>query len=93
MRKFVLKITRHQPTDRGKMNINEVFKVVLESFIRIGKITFTVPQLVATSFQDTKVTRADWSFPKFDQFVTLRLKTSNTDVNHTGVFIVIDLKH
>ncbi len=60
--------------------------------MRIGKINFTAAQQAALSFKDTKVTRAHLS-SEFDQFVTLRLKTSKTDLNHTGVLIVIMESH
>lgn len=39
------------------------------------------------------MTRVDISFMEFDQFVTLRYKTSKTNFNHTSVLIFIEVKH
>ena len=61
--------------------------------MRIGEITFIDAQNGVSLFKVTKVIRADISLSEFEQFVMLRLKTSKTDVNHTGVLIVIGATH
>lgn len=43
--------------------------------------------------KDTKMTRMDIFFLAFDQIVTLRFKTSKSDVNHTRVFLFIEVKY
>ncbi len=40
-----------------------------------------------------KLTRADNSSSEFDQILMLRLKTSKTDINHTGLLIVFQIPH
>lgn len=61
--------------------------------MRIGEITFAAVQREALLFKDTKTTRANIFFSEFDQFVTLRLKTSKNDVNYTRILIVIRETH
>lgn len=61
--------------------------------MRIGKIPFTAAQQAALLLKNTKVTRTVIYFSEFDQFVTLKLKTSKTYVNHTGVLIVMEATH
>ncbi len=85
---MILKITKHQQTDDDKLNIKSEFKVTYKGFIRIGEITFAVAQRAAPLFIDTKVIRANISCFELNQSVTLRLKTSKTDINHTKVLIV-----
>lgn len=48
---------------------------------------------MALLFKNTKVTRSDISFSEFHRIVTLRLKTSNTNVKSTEVVIVIGETH
>ncbi len=92
-REIPLKITRHQLTDSDQPSIDVVFKIAWESFMRISRIIFTAAQQAALLFKDTKVTRVDISLSEFDQFVTLKLKTRKTSVNHTRVLIEIEAKH
>ena len=59
----------------------------------IGKINFTAAQRATLSFQDIQMTKADIFFLEFDQFITLKLKTSTKDVNYIGILLVIKTTH
>lgn len=91
-REIFLKTTRHKLTIVDELSINAEFKVEWVGFIHIGKISFTAAQQEALSLK--KLENKNWYFfPRFDQFVTWRLKTSKTDVNYTGLLIVIGTTH
>ncbi len=91
-REILLKITRHQTNNSDKLNIDITLKVEMAGIIPIGKTILTTAQQVIQLFKNLKVTRANILFFKFDLFVTLRLITSKTDTNYTGVLIVIRRK-
>lgn len=57
--------------------------------MRINKIIFTAAQLSISLSINIKMTKVDIFFSKFDQFVTLRLNTNKTNLNHVGILIVM----
>ncbi len=61
--------------------------------MRIGETTFAAVQRETLLFKDTKSPRANIFFSEFDQFVTLRLKTSKNDVDYTRILIVVRETH
>ena len=71
------------------VNISTALKVGWAGFLRMGEFTHTGPQAKRASFQFTKLTRSDISFASGDNFATLRLKRSKSDVKHAGVEIIL----
>lgn len=55
----------------------------------MGEITYTNAEPQTRTFVDTKLTRSDITFSDEDQHAILRLKRSKTDLNHTGVEIIL----
>ncbi len=92
-KKIFFKMTTLQLIDCHELNIDIAFKVSSERFMSISKINFTAAQQAVPSFKDTQMTIENISLAEFAQLVTLRLKTSKIDINHTVVFIVIFATH
>ena len=57
--------------------------------MRLGEITYTAAEAQKSTFAETKLTRSDFLFAEGDQYATLRLKRSKTDVEHIGVQIIL----
>ncbi len=57
--------------------------------MRLGEITYTAAEVKKSIFAETKLTRSDISFEEENQYTTLRLKQSKTDVEHTEVQIIL----
>ena len=83
------KITSVIPISIEDLNIDTAFKVAWAGFLRMGEFTYTSAEAQARTFVDTKLTRSDITFSEGDQHAILRLKRSKTDVNHTGVEIIL----
>ena len=83
------KITSVVPISIEDLNIDTAFKVAWAGFLRMGEFTYTDAESQARTFADTKLTRSDITFSEGDQHAILRLKRSKTDVNHTGVEIIL----
>lgn len=88
-KEILFKTPKHQLTDDNKLNIKSVFKVIQKDSLGIGKITFTAAQLATPSLKNTQGTKSEIFFSEFDQFVTLKIKTSKTGINHIRIVIVI----
>lgn len=82
-------ITKNEPLTIEDLNIDTAFKVAWAGFMRMGELTYTAAELKKDSFKDTKLTRSDISFAEGNQYATLRLKRSKTDVEHTSVQIIL----
>lgn len=82
-------ITKDEPLTIEDLNVDTAFKVAWAGFMQIGELTYMATELKKDSFKDTKLTRPDISFAEGDQYATLRLKQSKTDVKHTGVQIIL----
>ena len=67
--------------------VDRAFKVAWAGFMRLGEITYTVAEAKKSTFAETKVTTWDISFAEGDQYATLWLKRSKTDVEHTGCWL------
>lgn len=87
------KITSVVPISIEDHNIDTAFKVAWAGFLRMGEFTYTNAESQARTFADTKLTRSDITFSKGDQHTILRLKRNKTDVNHTGVEIILAATH
>ena len=83
------KITKEEPPTVEYLNVDTAFKVACAGFMRMGELTYTAAELKKDSFKETKLTRSDISFSEGDQYAILRLKQSKTDVEHTGVQIIL----
>ncbi len=57
--------------------------------MRLGGITYTVAEANKSTFAKTKLTGSDISFEERDQYPTLRLKRSKTNVEHTWMEIIL----
>ena len=80
-------ITSKDPSSIEHLNIDTAFKLAFAGFLRMGEYTYTAAQAKCKAFQSKQLTRSDVSF--FPSHAVLRLKDSKTNVNHTGVEIVI----
>lgn len=58
-------------------------------FLRIGEFTYTNAEAQAPTFVDTRSTRSDIIFLDKDQHAILRLTRSKTDLDYTGVEIIL----
>lgn len=83
------KITKEEPLTVTDLNIDTAFKVAWAGFMRLGEITYTAAEAKKPTFAETKLTRSDISFAEGDQYAILRLKRSKTDIEHTGVQIIL----
>lgn len=83
------KITEDEPLTMEDLNVDTAFKVAWAGFMQRGKLTYTAAGLKKDLFKDTKLTRSDISFAEGDQYAILRLKRSKTDIEHTGVQIIL----
>ncbi len=61
--------------------------------MRLGQITHTEAEAKKSTVAETKLTRSDISFTDGDEYATLQLKRSKTDVEHTGVQIILAAKN
>ena len=77
------------PDSLDELNLDVAFKVAWAGFLRMGEFTYSLLDLKKRSFQDTKLIRSDVSFSDTYQYATLRLKSSKTDINHSGVEIIL----
>lgn len=82
-------ITKYEPIDLDELNIDTAFKVAWAEFLRLGEIIYTGTELKKAAFARTKVTRSDFFFAEGNQYAILRLKQSKTDIEHTGLQIVL----
>lgn len=87
------KITSTFPISIEELNIDTAFKVAWAGFLRMGEFTYTSMEAQACIFRDTKLTRSDITFSESDQHAIVRLKRSKTDLNHTGVEIILAATH
>lgn len=87
------KITSITPNSIEELNIDTAFKVAWAGFLRMGEFTYTSAEIQTRTFVDTKLTRSDITFSDEDQHAILRLKRSKTDLNHTGVEIILAATH
>lgn len=71
------------------VNIDTAFKVAWAGFLRMGEFTYTHIEAQARTFIDIGLTRSDITFADDNLHAILRLKRSKTDVNHTGVEIIL----
>lgn len=83
------KISTHSPINTNEINLDTAYKVAWAGFLRLGEITYEKSELPHDSFQALHLTRPDVSSSEFDQYVTLRLKRSKTDTQHTRVLVII----
>ncbi len=85
-------ITKEKPLMLIDPNVDTAFKVAQAGFMRLREIMYMAAEAKKSTFAETKLTRSDISFEKGDQYATLRLKRSKTDVEHTGVQIILAAK-
>ncbi len=83
------KITSQPTTTLEDCNIDTAFKIAWAGFLRLGKITYTAAERKKSTFVETHATKSDISFAEGDQYTVLRLKQSKTDVEHSGVQIML----
>lgn len=83
------KITAQPIMSVDDCNIDTAFKIAWAGFLRLGEITYTSAELKKANFVDTHATRSDVSFAEGNQHAVLRLKRSKTDIEHSGVQIIL----
>ncbi len=84
------KITAQPTKSLEDLNIDIAFKIAWAGFLRLGEITYTASELKKKStFVETHVTRSNISFTEGDQYAVFRLKRSKTDVDYSGVQIIL----
>lgn len=57
--------------------------------MKIGELTYIMAEVKKTTFVETGLTRSDISFAEDDQYTVLCLKQSKTDIELTGVGIIL----
>ncbi len=57
--------------------------------MRMGELTYMATEAKKATFVETGLTRSDISFAEGDQYLILHLKRSKTDIEHTGVQIIL----
>lgn len=57
--------------------------------MQLREITYTQLKKQSPLLKNLHLIRFDITFFESDQYATLRLKQSKTDVNHTGVLIIL----
>jgi integrase len=83
-------ITQYPISTIDDVNFDTTFKIAWAGFLRLDEITYTTSDLKKkAAFIAIKTTRSDISFAENDQYAILRLKRSKTDVNHSGVQIML----
>lgn len=73
----------------NKLNIYAAFKIAWAGFMQLGELFYTEAEKQSAFFKDLHLIRSDVTFSESDQYATLRLKQSKTDVHHTGVLIML----
>ena len=86
---ILTKIISQPITTLDDLNIDAAFKTAWAEFLRLGEITYSSTDRKKLAFIHTSPTRGDVSFAEDDQFATLWLKQSKTDVDHMGVQIIL----
>lgn len=72
------------------MNINIAFQIAWTGFLRLGEIIYMVSKFKKKStFVETYVIRSNILFAERDPYVVLKLKRSKTDLNHSGIQIIL----
>jgi hypothetical protein len=83
-------ITQYSISTIDDVNFDTTFKIAWAEFLRLDEIIYTAFDLKKkATFIVIKTTRSDISFVENDQYAILRLKRSKTDVDHSGVQIML----
>lgn len=88
-REVLVALTSIQINNLNDLNLDTAFKVAWAGFMRLGELTYSDSDKKNPSFKDLFLTRSDVKISENNQYATLRLKRSKTDLNHTGVLIVL----
>lgn len=83
------KITAQPIMSVDDYNIDTAFKIAWAGFLRLGEIIYTSAELKKANFVNTHATRSDVSFAEGNQYAVLRLKRSKTEIEHSGVQIIL----
>ncbi len=83
------KITEEELLSMTDLNVDTASKVAWAGFMRMGELTYTAAEAKKATFAETSLTRSDISFAEGDQYAIVRLKQSKTDMEHTGVQIIL----
>lgn len=83
------KITEDKPLYIMDLNVDTAFKVTWAGFMKMGELTYTAVEAKKTTFAETNLTRSDISFAERDQYAILQFKQNKTDIEHTGMQIVL----
>jgi len=75
--------------DKDDANIHAAFCIAFAGFLRMGEFTNTAPGLTASGASPKILRRSDISFSENHDTATLLLRRSKTDVNNTGVRIIL----
>lgn len=87
------KITSVSLISIDELNIDTIFKIAWAGFLQMNEFTYTSAEAQASTFTNTKLTRSDVTFSDRDQHEILRLKQSKTNINHSGVEIILAATH
>jgi hypothetical protein len=75
--------------DKDDANIHAAFCIAFAGFLRMGEFTNTATDLAASGASPKVLRRSDISFSENHDTATLLLRRSKTDVNNTGVRIIL----
>lgn len=86
------KFISNKPINVTNLNINTIFKVAWTGFMRLGKLIYMATEAKKPIFKKTKLIRLDILLTKSNQYTILQLKQSKTNIEHTGIQIVLAVK-
>jgi hypothetical protein len=75
--------------NKDDANIHAVFCIAFASFLRMGEFTNTATELAASGTSPKVLRHSNISFSENHNTATLLLRRSKTDVNNTGVRIIL----
>jgi hypothetical protein len=75
--------------NKDNANVHAAFCVAFAGFLRMGEFTNTATDLTASGTGPKVLRRSDVTFSENHNTATLLLRRSKTDVNHTGIRIIL----
>lgn len=82
-------IIRASPTTTNELTLNIMFEVAWTSLMKMEELTYIVAEKAITFFKNLHLIRSNIIFSKPNQYATLNFKYNQTNINYTGVFIML----
>lgn len=75
----------------NNLNINIIFKVAYADFIKLKKLIYTKQKKQSILFKELYLIHFNVILSEGNQYITLRLKYSKTNINYIEVLIMLDI--